>query len=66
MLDCFVTQQNTLAPFETVVEKFRIAPLYDFSQPPHDGILYYDNFPWGVKSSEWRELAAEAARELGL
>jgi N-acetylglucosamine malate deacetylase 2 len=66
MLDCFVTQQSTLAPFETAIERFRLAPVYDFSQPPHEGTLYYDNFPWGVTSSEWRELAAEATRELGL
>jgi len=66
MLECFVTQQNTLAPFQTAIENFRVAPVYDFTQPPHSGILFYDQFPWGVKGAEWRELAAQATRELGL
>jgi LmbE family N-acetylglucosaminyl deacetylase len=66
MLECFVTQQNTLAPFQTAIEKFRVAPVYDFSKSPHPGTLFYDHFPWGVKSAEWRHLAAEATREFGL
>jgi N-acetylglucosamine malate deacetylase 2 len=66
MLECFVTQHDTLAPFQTAIENFRTAPVYDFSKAPHGGALFYDGFPWGVKSTEWRELAAQATRELVL
>lgn len=66
MLECFVTQRETLSPFRSEVENFRIAPSYDFSLPPHEGKLFYENFPWGVTGSEWRKLATEAMKELGL
>ena len=58
MLDCFVTQHATLAPFGTRHEAFRPAPHYDFSQPPHDGRLHYENFAWGMTGRRWRALAA--------
>ncbi len=67
MLDAFITQRNTLRPFyDCHAERWRPAPLYDFKSPPHAGTVYYDNFPWGVRSPEWRARAAEAAAELGL
>lgn len=48
MLDCFVTQRETLAPFGTEVERFRLAPEYDFSQRPHAGPVNYERFGWGI------------------
>ena len=57
MLDCFVTQRATLAPFGTVTESFRPAPAYDFSQPPHAGTLHYERHDWGMTGARWRELA---------
>jgi LmbE family N-acetylglucosaminyl deacetylase len=65
MLACFATQQSFLASFPTTHERFRDAPYYDFTAPPHEGILYYENFDWGVTGAQWRELAAAAARDLG-
>src|SRR5262249_40590904 len=44
MLACFTTQQRTLAQFPTEVERFRPAPAYDFTSPPHTGRLYYESF----------------------
>ena len=58
MLDCFVTQRATLAPFCAAVEPFRPAPAYDFTQPPHPGTLHYERYDWGMTGARWRELAA--------
>ena len=64
MFECFTTQQTTLAPFSRAVECFRTAPNYDFTEAPHAGKLYYENFDWGATGAEWRELASRAATEL--
>ncbi len=67
MLDAFITQRNTLQPFYACsAERWRVAPEYDFGVAPHAGTLYYDMFPWGIRSEQWRKRAAEAAAELGL
>ena len=66
MFDCFGTQRHVLADFRLEEERFRPAPQYDFTQPPHPGKLYYEHFEWGVTGSRWRELAAEALHDLGL
>jgi LmbE family N-acetylglucosaminyl deacetylase len=60
MMDCFATQQRTLAPFSCTRECFRRAPEYDFTAQPHAGRLYYEHFPWGVNGEEWRALARRA------
>ena len=55
MIDCFESQRETLRTFRIDEERFRRAPDYDFSQPPHPGKLFYENFAWGVRSgAEWR------------
>lgn len=65
MLACFRTQQRVLDAFSLGEECFRTAPEYDFTAPPHEGPLYYEQFPWGVTGPQWRQLAREAAAELG-
>jgi LmbE family N-acetylglucosaminyl deacetylase len=65
MLGCFVSQREMLSNFRTDLEKFRRAPVYDFSLPPHEGKLFYDPQGWGVTAKEWRELASRARRDLG-
>lgn len=60
MLACFRTQQAVLSHFGTAEERFRPAPAYNFSAPPHAGPLFYEQFPWGMTGHRWRELAAEA------
>jgi LmbE family N-acetylglucosaminyl deacetylase len=64
LFDCFPSQEAVLRWFPIEVEKFRIAPQYDFSQPPHLGQLYYEMFPWGMKSGHWNDLAKAALWEL--
>jgi N-acetylglucosamine malate deacetylase 2 len=66
MIACFVTQHHMLRHFSVQEERFRAAPRYDFSQPPHPGRLFYEYFDWGMTGSRWRSLAAEAARALGV
>jgi len=60
MFDCFVTQQKVLQWFPIEVERFREAPEYDFTQPPHAGKLHYEYFDWGMTGNRWRSLASEA------
>jgi LmbE family N-acetylglucosaminyl deacetylase len=65
-VNCFATQLHMLRHFAVDAERFRAAPVYDFTQPPHPGKLFYEYFDWGVNGERWRALAAEAARALGL
>ncbi|HET8547031.1 MAG TPA: PIG-L family deacetylase [Bryobacteraceae bacterium] len=60
MLDSFVTQREMLAAFKTDVERLRLAPAYDFTQPPHPGTLYYEQYSWGMDGERFRELARAA------
>ena len=59
-LACFGSQAETLAQFDTAREQYRVAPQYDFSQPPHPGQLFYERFSWGMSGERFRTLAAEA------
>jgi LmbE family N-acetylglucosaminyl deacetylase len=45
-------------------ERFRPAPRYDFTQPPHEGRLHYEALGLPLDGRRWRRLAAAAQREL--
>ncbi len=65
MLMAFESQSKTLKPFlSPQFELFRQAPTYDFSRPPHEGKLFYEQFDWGVDGRTWRELACRALNRL--
>jgi LmbE family N-acetylglucosaminyl deacetylase len=64
LLACFESQSGMLAQFPPTHERYRLAPRYDFTRPPHAGQLFYERYDWGVTGSEWRALAAAAQREL--
>ncbi|WP_438015492.1 PIG-L family deacetylase [Sorangium sp. So ce315] len=66
MLDCFTSQQATIALFGAEVERFRPAPTYDFRRPPHDGALHYERLGFPIDGACWRKLAVEALSLLGL
>lgn len=66
MLACFKTQAETLKYFGVDEERFRRAPVYDFSRPPHGGKLFYEQFDWGMRGDRFVELAGKALGELGL
>ena len=55
-----------LAPFPLDEERFRAAPLYDFTRPPHPGTLHYERHPWGMSGERFRALARAALEEMGL
>jgi hypothetical protein len=57
------SQAKVLESFPTDIERFRVAPKYDFHSPPHRGPLFYERFDWGVSGAEWRELAVRASSE---
>jgi LmbE family N-acetylglucosaminyl deacetylase len=63
---CYKSQQRTLRWFPIENESFRIAPRYNFSKPPHEGKLFYEQFKWGMEGARWRALAAEAFRNFQL
>jgi LmbE family N-acetylglucosaminyl deacetylase len=66
MLQCFDTQQRTLGQFGVSDEEhFRLAPGYDFRQPPHAGTLLYELYPWGTDGAAWRNRAAAVLDHVG-
>lgn len=65
-LACFPTQAAVLAHVSTEVERYRLAPAYDFSLPPHGEARDYRHVGCALTSSEFCGLATEALRGLGL
>ena len=66
MIDAHASQARTLSSFRDDVERYRAAPLYDFTRSPHAGRLNYERFDWGMTGEHWRTLAARALATLGL
>ncbi len=66
MIECFASQRDLLRHVAVDVERFRPAPVYDFTQPPHPGLLFYERFAWGTTGNQWRLAAALALRSLGI
>jgi N-acetylglucosamine malate deacetylase 2 len=60
MLDAYASQRLVLESFGTDRERFRKASEYDFSQPPHEGKLWYECMRWPMTGERWRELATAA------
>lgn len=57
LFEHYRTQRHVLRAFPIDIERFRVAPKYDFAAPPHAGRLFYENFNWGMTGARWRELA---------
>lgn len=64
MIDSFRSQRRVLQSFTVGTELLRIAPRYDFEQPPHAGKLWYECLGWQMTGNQWRSLAAEAITKL--
>lgn len=64
MFQCFRSQQEVLTHFPVGPEKFRPAPAYDFTNPPHPGTLHYETLGWNISGPQWREKASEALQLL--
>lgn len=66
MFDCYVTQGGALRQFPIKAERFRAAPQYDFTEPPHEGRLFYQNYDWGIPGKGWCALADRALKDIGI
>ncbi|HYJ32746.1 MAG TPA: PIG-L family deacetylase [Candidatus Binatia bacterium] len=66
LLARYRTQWGTLRKFRAEEERFRPAPSYDFTRPPHAGRLWYESFPWGMSAPRFGDLVRYALLELGL
>jgi hypothetical protein len=60
MFRYFTTQQKVLSAFPLNVERFRIAPRYIFTVPPHEGPLDYERYCTTISGAEWRANAEKA------
>jgi N-acetylglucosamine malate deacetylase 2 len=58
------TQRRCLRQFSTAIEKFRPAPRYVFTEPPHEGALEYERAWQRMSGVEWRARAARALERL--
>lgn len=52
MLDEYVSQKETIDLFNPAIERFRPLPVYDFSRPPHSGLLNYEAWGWPVTGTQ--------------
>ena len=52
MLAAYASQGEILKQFSAATEWFRPQAAYDYSQPPHTGVLNYEAWGWPIKGSE--------------
>ena len=52
MLDAYRSQKGTIDLFNAAVERFRPQAAYDFSRPPHPGVLNYEAWGWSMSGSQ--------------
>ena len=64
MFEQFVSQRECLAAFPVSAERFRLAPRYVFTAPPHEGELDYERYCATICGEEWRARAALALDQL--
>lgn len=60
MMDAYTSQRLVLENFPIDCERLRLAPEYNFSEPPHSGKLWYECMGWPMSGALWRELATAA------
>lgn len=64
MFACLACQKESLELSPVGPERFRQPLKYDFSAPPQNGKLFYENFSWAPRSDEWTSLASQALSDL--
>ncbi len=64
LLACYPSQASVLRSVPLEQERFRIAPTYDFTRPPHDGAALYERQGWRVTMNDWCALAWAATERL--
>ena len=65
MIEAHRSQADTLRDFDMGLERFRLAPQYDFGQRPHAGPLLYERHDWNLTWTDWCTLMAAASAALG-
>jgi LmbE family N-acetylglucosaminyl deacetylase len=65
-LACFRTQRRVLRQFGIDRERFRRAPCYRFTAPPHPWPPFYERFVRHLDGKRWRRLAAATLAKYGL
>ena len=60
MFEQFVSQRECLSAFPVTAERFRVAPRYTFTAPPHEGELDYERYCAAICGQEWRARAGAA------
>jgi N-acetylglucosamine malate deacetylase 2 len=63
MMNAYASQRLVLENFPIDQERLRLAPEYNFSEPPHAGKLWYECMGWPMTAAHWRELATSAIAE---
>jgi N-acetylglucosamine malate deacetylase 2 len=66
IFECYRSQERVLQHFEIGRERFRDAPVYDFTKPPHAGQLHYETLGWNITGERWRARASEALKTLSM
>lgn len=57
MMDEYASQRLVLENFTIDCERLRLAPEYNFSNPPHSGKLWYECMGWPMTGERWRDVA---------
>lgn len=65
MLAAYASQGDTLRSFDDALERFRVAPAYDFTARPHEGDLLYERHGWNLDWPNWVARVRAARAELG-
>jgi LmbE family N-acetylglucosaminyl deacetylase len=60
MMDAYASQRLVLENFAVDRERLRLAPEYNFGEPPHSGKLWYECMGWTMTGARWRVLATAA------
>jgi LmbE family N-acetylglucosaminyl deacetylase len=63
MFTTFASQRRGLQHFRSDVERFRLAPAYDFTQLPNNGRLFYERRNWRMDAGRWLQCVGMALRE---
>ncbi len=63
MLEAYVSQGNFLLNFDRVDESFRPMAQYDYSRPPHEGVLNYEAWQWSMTGKQVSAAFADCLRQ---
>lgn len=62
MFNAYGSQTLVLGNFSVDREKLRLAPAYNFANPPQEGKPWYEQLGWPMTAGRWRTLADNALR----